>query len=134
MKKYMLAFLSMPLLYSFSSWAQEVAAPVVSQVNDQIVQVANPLLQSMNGSSGVTSMAVVALIVQALMLVVNSRYGNLAGKYRFTIMYALNALGGIAALKLQGVDTFTAMTHSNTMAAYQVMLNQAYKQFIKKQV
>jgi hypothetical protein len=133
MKKYAIAFLSIPLLYSFTSWAQEVAAPIVSQGIEQVAQVANPLLQSMNGSSGVTSMAVVALIVQALMLFINSKYGSLAGKYRFTIMSALTALGGIAALKLQGVDTFTAMTHSTTMATYQVFMNQAYKQFFKKQ-
>jgi hypothetical protein len=132
MRKYLIAFLSMPLLFSFSVWAQEVAAPIVSQVTEQVAQVANPLLQSLNGSSGVTSMAVVALAVQALMLLINSRYGAMAGKYRLVIVGLLNVVGGITALKLQGVDTMTALMHSGTMATYSVSANQIYKQFFKK--
>lgn len=133
MKRVMLAFLSMPLLFSFSAWAQEAATQVIVPVAEKMTEVANPLLQSLNGQQGVTSMAVIAVLVQALMLLINSRFGSLAGKYRLSIMYALNAICGITALKLQGVDTFTALTHSNTMAAYQVMANQAYKQFFKKE-
>ena len=124
----MLYFIFLSVLYPLTSFAQEVVAPVIEQMS----VVASPLIESLGGNQGVTSLAVVALIVQALMLGVNSKYGHLAGKYRFAIMYGLNALGGIMALKLQGMDTITALTHSNTMAAYQVMLNQAYKQVFKK--
>lgn len=121
-------FIFLAVLYPIISFAQEAVQPVVEQIS----VVASPLVESMGGNQGVTSLAVVALIVQTLMLGVNSKYGHLAGKYRFAIMYSLNALGGIMALKLQGMDTWTALTHSNTMAAYQVMLNQFYKQVFQK--
>lgn len=92
----------------------------------------NELMQSMNGANGATTLAIVAAFSQAVMLLLNSKYGAMAGKYKFAIIALLNIVGSLAALAPQGMDAGTALTHGATLATYQIAANQGYKQFFKK--
>lgn len=90
------------------------------------------LIKSLGGAKGGSAMVIIVLLVQALMLVLRSKLGEFAGKYRLITLYALTMVGGVIGLKTAGLDWGTALFHSNTLAAFQVLGHQALKQFKEK--
>lgn len=122
-------FLFLPML--FFAWAN--AQEMVSEIPQIAPQAPlEDLMKSMGGHDGLGFLALVALMIQVSMFSLHSKLGSFAGKYRLGVLYALSIIGGVITLKLQGLDTFSALTHSNSMAAYQVFLHQIYKQFFVK--
>lgn len=90
------------------------------------------LLESLGGLKGASAMGIAAVVVQAIMLFFRSSLGDFAGKYRLLLVYFLSLVSGVLSLKLAGIDFGAAVLHSNTLAAAQVFLNQAVKQFFVK--
>ena len=87
------------------------------------------LMKSLGGLKGASSMTVVAISVQLLMMVLRSPMGGIAGKWRLVLVYLLTMVGGVTSLMLTGVDLMTAIMHANTLAALQVFAHQVVKQF-----
>src|SRR3954466_424795 len=90
------------------------------------------LFASLGGLAGMKALAIVAVVIQAMMLLVRSQAGELLGKYRFLIVYAGSMILAPIALISSGVSVGAAFVHANTLAAIQVFLNQIFKQFIVK--
>lgn len=89
-------------------------------------------LAAIGGLKGASILAIVAVVVQGIMLALRSPLGKLAGKVRLVIVLGLTLVGGVLGLMVSGVDLLNALMHSTTLAAMQVLANQIYKQFIKK--
>lgn len=136
MKKFILV-LSV-LLLPVMAFAQEVAQAVVAPVVDLAVEVPvqdllSFLLKSMGGMKGASTIAIVAVALQGLLLAFRTRLlDKFAGKYKLMIVYSLSMIAGIVALMSQGVDIQTALVHSNSMAAYQVFFHQIMKHVSEK--
>lgn len=95
------------------------------------------LIQSLGGLKGASSLASIAIITQIIMQTlrlpfVQSKLPPLMGKHKFTIIYLLSTITGILTLKIQGLGWLTSLIHSNTLAAYQILIHQAFKQFKEK--
>lgn len=90
------------------------------------------LFEALGGLKGLGALGIVALVVQAVMLVLRSAIGGLLGKFRLVIVYGLSIVGGVLALHLSGVGIGAALLHANTLAALQVFANQIYRQFLVK--
>lgn len=90
------------------------------------------LLDALGGVKGLSALAVAGLVVQVIMLLIRSGVGGLLGKFRLIVVYGLSIVSGVLALHLSGVDISAALVHANTLAAFQVFLNQIFKQFFQK--
>lgn len=90
-------------------------------------------LEGLGGIKGASTLAIVALVVQGLMLALKSGLGSLTGKLQLVLVYGLTLVGGVVALKVQGMDWGSILIHSSTMSAVQVFLHQIYKQFLVKE-
>lgn len=128
MKKlsYLIAF-AIGLLMPALIFGQDVIVPPTS---DEIMS----LLASLGGLKGASTLAIVAVVVQGLMLMLKSSIGKFAGAYQLLAVLLLTLAGGVVGLMIQGMDIGAALMHSSTLAAGQVLLHQIYKQFIEKKV
>lgn len=90
------------------------------------------LLASLGGLKGASFVAIAVVVVQGIMLLLRSKLGEMAGKYRLLIVYLLSVVGGVLALRIAGVDLGAALLHTQTLAALQVLVNQVIKQFFQK--
>lgn len=90
------------------------------------------LLVSLGGLKGAGALAIVAVVVQGLMLFFKSSIAAFAGKFQLLIVMLLTLVGGVIALKSQGMDWGAVIVHSSTLTALQVFLHQIFKQFIVK--
>lgn len=75
-----------------------------------------------------SSLAIVGALVQLVMLLLKTKLGEMAGKWRLISVSLLSVVGGVLALKVQGVDWAQSLTHASTLAAFQVFMHQVYKQ------
>ncbi|NBW99056.1 hypothetical protein EBR03_05745 [bacterium] len=80
-------------------------------------------------------LAVVGVVVQAVMLLLRTPavvkiIGEKTGKWRLLAVSFLSLVGGVAALKAQGMDWGAALAHSSTLAAVQVFLHSLYKELM----
>lgn len=89
-------------------------------------------MAAIGGAKGAGTMGLIVVIIQGLLLLARSQFGKLAGKWRLAVVYLLTLVVGILSLKVSGLDWFSAFTHSNSLAAFQVFLHQAKKQFLEK--
>jgi membrane associated rhomboid family serine protease len=97
------------------------------------------LFDSLGGIKGASTLATIAIIVQILMQTlrlncIQTKLPKILGKHKFLIVYLLSTISGILALKLQGIDWLSSLLHSNTLAAYQVLIHQAIKQLKEKNI
>ena len=120
------AFLSVP----FVLFAQDVPAPIADI--DAIQQILAVLT-----TKGLAGLGLVAAVVQVLMTALRSnfviaKFGDLKGSLRITLLLGLTLVGGVVALMLQGMDLVPALLHSTNVAAFQVFVNQLYKQYFTK--
>jgi hypothetical protein len=90
------------------------------------------LLNALGGLKGLGGLAIAAVAVQGAMLLLRTSAGELLGKYRLLAVYGLSIVSGVIALKIAGVELGAALVHANTLAAFQVFLNQVFKQFFQK--
>lgn len=90
------------------------------------------LLVALGGLKGASALAIVAVVVQGLMLFFKTKLASFAGKFQLLVVMFLSLLGGVFALKMSGVDWGAAIIHSQTLAALQVFLHQIFKQFLVK--
>lgn len=132
MKKFFgIMFALLVMMIPFALFAQEVPAPI-SDI-DAVQQILAVLT-----TKGLSGLALVAAVVQVLMIALRSNYviakfGDLKGSTRITALLALTMVGGIVTLMMQGMAIIPAILHSTTIAAFQVLANQVYKQyFVKK--
>ncbi len=132
MKKFFgIMFALLVMTIPFALFAQEVPAPI-SDI-DAVQQILAVLT-----TKGLSGLALVAAVVQVLMIALRSNYviakfGDLKGSTRITALLALTMVGGIVTLMMQGMTIIPAILHSTTIAAFQVLANQVYKQyFVKK--
>lgn len=121
-----LTFITLSLVITLAAMAQDVTN---ISVNEYFLL----LMQSVGGSKGASGLAIAAVIVQIIMYslrleAIQSKIPKLLGKHKFLLIYALSLVSGIMSLRLQGVDLMAALLHSNTLAAYQVLAHQAFKQ------
>lgn len=113
-------------LFPIVALAQEVAPPV-----DAAAALEN-LINSLAGLKGAGALAISAFVVQVIMRLLNTKLGDVAGKWKLLIVYVLSVVSGVLGLKAAGLDIGAALVHAQTLAAFQVLANQVYKQFIKK--
>ena len=90
------------------------------------------LLVSLGGLKGAGALAIVAVVVQSLMLFFKSSIASFAGKFQLLIVMLLTLVGGVIALKAQGLEWGAVLIHSSTLTAVQVFLHQIFKQFAGK--
>lgn len=89
-------------------------------------------LEGIGGLKGAGTLAIVAVIVQGLSLVLKLPQMPVPGKTKLVIVTGLTFVGGVLALKLQGLDWASVVLHSTTLSAFQVFAHQIYKQFVVK--
>lgn len=94
----------------------------------------NALGKSIGSVKGASSLLLVVLISQLLMLFFRTPLGSFAGKWKLLIIYSMSLVGGVIALKLSVDDMgwLAALLHANTLGAFQVLAHQAKKQFWDK--
>lgn len=123
------------LLFPWLSIAQD-AATVVAAGTEVIapptVDDLQLFLNSLGNVKGLGTLGVVAVLVQGLMIFLKTGLGQLAGKYQLVLVLLLTLVGGVIALKSQGLGWGSVLIHSSTIAAVQVFLHQIYKQFVEK--
>lgn len=86
-------------------------------------------------SSGELSiLAVVAAVVQGLMLVLRTRLGEHAGRLRIVAVSLLSMVGGVLVLKSKGMEWGSALVHSTVLAAAQVFMYDLFKYLKPDQV
>lgn len=90
------------------------------------------LLVSLGGLKGAGALAIVAVVVQGLMLFFKSKLASFVGKFQLLVVMLLSLVGGVIALKSQGLEWGAVIVHSSTLGAFQVLLHQIFKQFIVK--
>ena len=138
MKKWLPIALFSILFMSCMAFAQE-AAEAAKEVVETASEIAGPtagdiakFLEALGGVKNLGTLGIVALVVQGLMLVAKSALGKMAGIYQMLILNFLTLAAGVIALKMSGMDWASAILHSQSLAAFQVFLHQAWKQFGKK--
>lgn len=90
------------------------------------------LVQITSGELGV--LAVVAAVVQALMLVLRTRLGEHTGRLRLVLVSLLSTVGGVLVLRAKGMEWGSAMVHSTVLAAAQVFMYDLFKYLKPDQV
>lgn len=116
-------------IFMDTAFAQAVGDVLVEPSSSEIMA----FLAALGGLKGAGSLAIAAAAVQGVMLLLRSKLGDFAGKFRILIVVFLSLVSGVIALKLNGVDIGAALVHSSSMASFQVFLNQLYKQFFVKE-
>ena len=81
---------------------------------------------------GMTAMGIAALITQSVMRFFRTNLASFAGKWRLVIVYALSLVSGVLALMTSGLGFLPALIHANSLAAFQVLAHQIWKQFTEK--
>ena len=129
--KLLLSFL-FAMVFSAVAFAQEVLPEVATQ--DFITF----LVQSLGGIKGVSTLALVGIVVQILVMFLKTPlfgqiFKNVSGPIKLLIVSALSLIGGVSALmSVEGLTIGAALIHSSTLTAFTVLLHQVYKQFIEK--
>ena len=134
MKKW---FLMIAVIFGFTmtslvAFAQEVLPEVPTQ--DFI----SFLIQSLGGLKGAGTLAIVAAVVQILIMFLKTPlfgqlFKNVSGSIKLLIVTALSLVGGVVGLmSVEGLTIGAALVHSTTLTAFTVLAHQLYKQFIEK--
>ena len=90
----------------------------------------NDLIKAVGGVKGGGTLAIIMLVVQLIMWLLKGFFANVAGKWKLIAVLGLTLVAGIIAMMMQGVTLGASLLHSSTIASAQVLLNQAYKQFL----
>lgn len=90
------------------------------------------LLQFISSAKGLTVLAVAAGVTQLLMRLLQTPLANVAGKWRLTLVSLFSFGAVLAGALVAGVPIGAAIFSAPVLAAFQVFLNQVYKQFFEK--
>lgn len=90
------------------------------------------LFEIIGGMKGAGVLAIVAMVVQLLMLLLKTSLGSFAGKYQLLTVSLLTLIGGFVGLVSTGSSVAAALVNASTLAGLQVFIHQIYVQFIKK--
>ena len=85
-------------------------------------------------SGQLSVLAIVAAVVQVVMLVLRTKLGEHAGKLRIVLVSLMSVVGGVLALKVKGMEWGSALVHSSVLAAAQVFMYDLYKYLKPDQV
>lgn len=112
--------------------AQEVGVEPVPEASfDEFFSLLWKSLDELKGAGILTS---VTIITQLVMKLVQTKAGELLGKYKLLLVSLLTLILGVTGLMTQsGMDLVTALLHSSTFTAAQVFIHQLYKQFFEKE-
>jgi hypothetical protein len=114
-------------VFCFAAWAQ--GEVIVPPTGDELLK----LVQSLGGIKGAGVLAIVAVVVQALLLFFRSSFAKFAGATQLLIVNGLTLVLGVVSLKATGsIEWSAALLHSQTLAALQVLGHQVLKQITKK--
>ena len=104
-------------------------ADVVTVPTDEFITAFWQFVGQLHGAS---VLVVVAGVVQLLMKFFSTSLANFAGKYRLLVILSLTLVGSVIGLMSQGMTLSAALLNGATLTAFQVLINQIYKQFIQK--
>lgn len=110
------------------AWAQAIdPGSVVIPDGDFLMS----LWASIGSIKGLSAMGIVVVVVQVIMAASQTSFveSHVPGKIRLVIVYGLSLILGVLSLHVAGVDWVAALLHSNTLAAFQVLAQNVYKQF-----
>jgi hypothetical protein len=116
-----------------------VVVPIPSPITDE-TQITAPtavewqdFLKAMGNAKGGGVLVTILLLVQGLMLLLRGYLGQFAGKYRFVAMSLLTIIGVVVGqVYYAGIAWPVALLSAPALAAIQVWIHQAYKQFVVK--
>lgn len=98
------------------------------------------VIQSLGSLKGAGALAIAYFVSQLILkfmatpLAMNLLKG-VKGPVKLTVVLAVNLLSGVLSLMvLNGMTLGPAIMHSTTLAAFSVLFNQIYKQYVEKQV
>ena len=114
------------LLMSAMAMADDPAAIIP---NDQFFTAMFAMLGGVKGASVLT---VVTLAIQLLLKFFQTSLASFAGKYRLLIVLVLSLVGSVVGLMAAGASFPAAVMSGATIAAFQVLFNQIFKQFVTK--
>lgn len=90
------------------------------------------LLQFITTAKGLGALAIGAGVTQLAMRLLQTPLANVAGKWRLTLVAALSVVGIVLGGMVTGLPFMGALLTAPALAAFQVLLNQIYKQFFEK--
>jgi len=122
-------FLLITVLVTCFAFAQVVADPISNA--DALQQI-----MALFGSGSLKGLSLVAAVIQGLMLLLRSDFvvqkiGAAKASLRLALVLMLSLIGGIVALRMQGMDLKAALIHSSSLAAYQVLFHQLYTVYLE---
>lgn len=123
--KNFLSIFAFSIFFAGFAFANEIVAPSVDEIA--------ALVLSLGGLKGASALAITAVAVQGVMLMLRSKLGEVAGKFRLLAVYLLTVVGVVVSFRIAGLDLGAALVHAQTLAAAQVLINQVVKQFFVKE-
>jgi len=134
--RYMIGLILVFPLFAICDEAAKVAVTAVDPATavvagDEFFQF---LIKSIGGTKGMKILGIVGVVSQIVMKALQTPLiGKWAGKWKYLSIYAFSLVGGVVGLMTVGELSFwPAMLHANTLAAFQSLGHQGYKQFVAK--
>lgn len=121
-----LFLLSLTLLFVMCSVALAQDVIVAPSADDL-----QAIMSAIGGLKGASSLAIVAVVVQGLLLVFRSSFAKFSGAFQLLIVNGLTLVGAFVALKAQGMPVLAIITNAQVLTAAQVFVHQLIKQFSK---
>ena len=81
---------------------------------------------------GASTLVIVGTLIQAFILFSKHSWSNFLGKWKLVVVALASFAGIFITGKIQGLEMSAIITDSATLTAFQVLINQVFKQ-IKKQ-
>lgn len=121
----------LPVIFAHADDGGAVVAPAVDPTLDFL----KLLLDSLGGMKGASTLAIVGIVVQLLIKLVDlpllgSLFSGSKGWVKLVIVSGLTfALAPITLVQTQGLTWGAALVHSATLTAFMVFANQVYQHF-----
>lgn len=96
-------------------------------------QIINDIVSLMKGAGGMGAVAIILAVVQILMKLSKTFIGDLAGRWKITIVTGLTLAGSILGAIMQGGSIWSALITGGVLSTAQVFVNQLVKQFKKQE-
>ena len=81
---------------------------------------------------GAGAMAIAAAVVQTIMRFFKTPLASFAGKWRLFIVACLSLVATVLSGMAAGASFWACLVSGATLTAFQVLMNQIYKQFVEK--
>lgn len=119
------AFAVVVAMFAAVAFAQDVTPPTGDEIQGFLNSVPGLLEAGILGS--------VALAIQALLLVMRSKFVKLSGKAKQALVLILTWGAGLLTMKLNGSDWGPAILHPASLAAFQLAAYAVYETWVKKE-